>query len=394
MTRAANFLIEVETRVMNHEPSFAVVVPFFNEERNVRAVCGELRGILETMLPGGEVILVDDGSTDKTWAKLEEIALTWPQCRVFHLSENQGQSAALLLGFDKSVAPILVTMDGDGQSDPRDIEKLLVKLEGVDMVVGARVVRQDSWLRRKISWIANSIRSELLGDGVSDAGCALKVFRRDVVGAFIPIRTLYSFMPALAVAAGFRVIEEPVNHRPRKNGTSKYTVRSFLLLPILDFIGLEWFRTRRCPGRAMRSLDEHLAIETLGEELYRRAVRRWLRIVGWAAAICLIGFGLMLAPRKQGEGRTTQKISLHRAERIALHDFPKGRLGSVQLSMRDDRLTWTIDVQPPASADLREIEIDAADGHVIAARVETAEEEALEAAVEDQHGHPRRLVPQ
>jgi len=231
---------------MTDEASLAVIVPFFNEERNVSAVCRELRGVLEKELPGGEVILIDDGSTDETGAKLEENAVTWPQCRVFHFAENQGQSAALLFGFSKTVAPILVTMDGDGQNDPRDILKLLARLEGADMVVGARVERQDSWMRRKISRIANSVRSHLLGDGVSDTGCALKVFRREVAGAFIPIRTLYSFMPALAVAAGFKVVEEPVHHRPRLHGSSKYTVRSFLVLPIIDFIGLRWFRSRRC----------------------------------------------------------------------------------------------------------------------------------------------------
>src|SRR5207237_8345434 len=109
------------------------------------------------------------------------------------------------------------------------------------MVVGIRVKRKDSWLRRKISRIANAIRANILHDGVSDTGCGLKVFRREVVTAFIPIKTLYSFMPALAVAAGFRVVEEPVNHRPRQHGSSKYAVTSFLLLPVLDFLGLRWF---------------------------------------------------------------------------------------------------------------------------------------------------------
>ena len=375
---------------MNSAPSFAVVVPFFNEERNVGAICKELRGVLDGELATSEVILIDDGSSDRTGAKLDEIALGWPACRVFHLGENQGQSAALLFGFGKSTAPVIVTMDGDGQNDPRDIVRLLPLLDDADMVVGARVSRQDPWMRRRISRIANSIRSRALSDGVSDAGCALKVFRRAVVGAFIPIRTLYSFMPALAVGAGFRVIETPVNHRARRDGTSKYTVHSFFLLPILDLIGLRWFRSRRCQVPSLQLRDAHAATMNLGDELYSRALRRWTRMAALGVAICLIGSGIMLLPR---EGRTSQRIGLYRAERIALHDVPKGRVGSAELSMQEDRLVWTIDVQPPAAADFREIEIDARNGHVIAARTESAEEEALEVAVEEHRPLPKNVIP-
>lgn len=367
-----------------------MVVPFFNEERNVWEVCRELRAVLDRELSASEVILIDDGSSDRTGANLDEVAVRWPACRVFHLGENQGQSAALLFGFGRSIAPVIVTMDGDGQNDPRDIVRLLPLLEDADMVVGVRVERQDSWMRRRISRIANSIRSRALGDGVSDAGCGLKVFRRAVVGAFIPIRTLYSFMPALAVGAGFRVIETPVNHRPRRNGTSKYTVHSFLLLPILDFIGLRWFRSRRCQVPSLQPRAAHAAIVTLGEELYRRGLRRWMRIAALGMVICLIGFGIILWPR---EGRTSHPIGLYRAEQIALHDVPKGRVGSAELSMQEDRLIWIIDVQPPAAADLHEVEIDAHDGHVILARTESAEEEAREVAAEEHRPLPKNLIP-
>ncbi len=171
---------------MNGGSSFAVVVPFFNEEMNVELVCCELRSLLDNEMAGGEVILIDDGSSDRTGAKLEEIARPWPACRVYHLRENQGQSAALLFGFGKTTAPIFVTMDGDGQNDPRDIPILLARLRDADMVVGSRMERQDSWMRRKISRVANRVRSRWLGDGVSDAGCALKVFRREVVSALFP----------------------------------------------------------------------------------------------------------------------------------------------------------------------------------------------------------------
>jgi Glycosyl transferase family 2/Peptidase propeptide and YPEB domain len=373
---------------MNGKPSFALVIPFFNEEKNVGIVCGELRSLLESQLADSEVVLVDDGSSDQTGAKLDEIARNWPACRVFHFKKNQGQSAALLFGFSKTNAPVLVTMDGDGQNDANDIPKLLGRLREADMVVGARINRQDSWVRRKISRIANLVRSSALGDGVSDSGCALKVFRREVVGAFIPIKTLYSFMPALAVAAGFRVVEQPVNHRPRAHGDSRYSVRSFLLLPIVDFIGLKWFRSRRCQVPPHPRPNEYPAIGTLGDELYRPASRRGARSAAFIMILTLVPVAI-LRPWNSADGTAPRKISLHRAERIAFQHVPKGQFGDEELHMTNGRLAWTIDVQPPDQSDLHEIDIDAVDGKVLAVRTETAEEEALEAAVEGHDLAPR-----
>ncbi|HEY5036414.1 MAG TPA: glycosyltransferase family 2 protein, partial [Chthoniobacterales bacterium] len=306
---------------MNATPAIAVVIPFFNEEPNVVEVCRELRQVLPTEFSDIEVALIDDGSTDGTAAILDRVASDWPEARVYHLPENQGQSAALLFGFRRTSAPIVVTMDGDGQNDPADIGRLLARLDEADMVVGARVNRRDSWMRRKISRIANVVRSALLGDGVSDAGCALKVFRRQVVGSFIPIRTLYSFMPALAVADGFRVVEEPVRHRPRHHGASRYSVASFLFLPIVDFIGLRWFRSRRVRDRALAQPRETLPLETLGLELYRRELRRWARR-GLAALGLGILLVLVLLSRKSGVNPEVRKISLRQAEKIALQLVP------------------------------------------------------------------------
>ena len=172
---------------MIKQPSLAVIVPFFNEEEAVGKVCGELRSVLDLRLPDTDVILLDDGSGDRTGERLNRIAATWPQCRVFRLEQNRGQSAALLFGFGKAEAPILATMDGDGQNDPNDLVRLLGRMDEADMVVGKRMDRQDFWTRRTVSRVANLVRSRWLGDGVSDAGCALKVFRREVVEAFIPI---------------------------------------------------------------------------------------------------------------------------------------------------------------------------------------------------------------
>lgn len=129
-------------------------------------------------------------------------------------------------------------LDGDGQNDPADLPALLDQLSIADLVAGVRVNRQDSWLRRTMSRLANAIRSRLLGDGARDAGCALKAFRREVREAFVPIRTLYSFTPALAAAAGFRVIEWEVQHRPRTHGASKYGLGVMLWRPLADMLGV------------------------------------------------------------------------------------------------------------------------------------------------------------
>ncbi len=366
------------------EPLFSVVIPFFNEKENIAAVCQELRLVLQTMLPGGEVILIDDGSTDGTDGIMDRLTVSWPEFRVYHLPGNGGQSAALLFGFRKALAQVIVTMDGDGQNDPRDIPRLFGRLRAADMVVGIRTERADSWARRKISRVANLIRAHWLRDGVSDAGCALKVFRREVADAFIPIRTLYSFMPALAVAAGFQVLEEPVTHRPRPHGRSRYTIRSFLLLPIVDFIGLSWFSARRC------RTDVTLSDRSNPQSSSSRA---------WAPAICwlllTIGLGALLTtwPTRNVTVPVRHKLSLDRAEHIALQHVPEGTLGTELLSEKGGRWQWQIDVQLPHSHDLDEVGIDAINGHVIALRRETAEEERFETAAEDRPAPTRPRQP-
>ncbi|MGH8092529.1 MAG: glycosyltransferase [Chthoniobacterales bacterium] len=375
---------------MTASASFSVVLPFFNEEQNVETICLELKDALAACLSGSEIILVDNGSTDSTGKKLAGLPVIWPECHVYHLPANQGESTAFLFGFAKTTAPVIVTMGGDGQYDPRDIPKLLARLDQADMVVGVRVERQDSWIRRKISRTANVVRAKCLGDAVSDAGCVLKAFRREVVHAFIPIRTLNFFMPALAVASGFRVVEEPVHHRPGRRGPVGYTIASLGILLVVDFIALWWFRFRRCPAPATHPP----IMETLGDELYRRAFRRWNRSLVLAALVVL-GFSMvLLSLRSEARaGSTKRRISLARAERIALRRVPDGRLGTEEMRISDGRPTWSIDVWLPSSPNLDEIYIDGVDGHVIAVRAETAAEEELETSVEEHRFNSKRRVP-
>jgi glycosyltransferase involved in cell wall biosynthesis len=199
-----------------------------------------------------ECIVVDDGSTDGTAAWLDALAAQpASRLRPIHLPRNRGQGAALWVGLRRARGAVVITLDGDGQNCPSDIPDLLEALgrDAQDLVCGVRADRQDGLGRRWMSRLANGVRARVLGDGMRDSGCGLKVMRRDVVPFLLPLRTLYSFIPALAVAAGFRVGEQAVRHRPRDGGRSSYGLRAFLWRPFVDMLGVRWYQTR-CALRA------------------------------------------------------------------------------------------------------------------------------------------------
>lgn len=230
---------------VEHAPELSVVIPFYNEAGNVAALLAELRAALTAAGATAEVICVDDGSRDGTAAALDEAARSWPAVRVEHFPENRGQAAALRQGFSLARGPWLAMLDGDGQNPPAELVRLWAVRGTADMIAGARAVRQDSALRRAMSRVANATRRALLRDGVSDTGCSLKLFRREVAASFLPIGTMYSFLPAFAVAAGFTVREVPVAHRPRRAGESKYGLRAMAVRPLLDLLKLAWQLRRR-----------------------------------------------------------------------------------------------------------------------------------------------------
>lgn len=221
-------------------PTYSVVIPFYNEEGAVPHLLSELRSVMDGLGAPYEAVLIDDGSTDGTANALADATRAWPAAQVFAEGVNQGQGAALLRGFRAARGTWIITLDGDGQNDPADIPALLATAQDCDMVIGIRAARRDSWLRRLMSRIANEVRGRMLGDNLQDCGCALKVFRAEVVGSFFPIRSLYSFMPAMAVAAGYRLAEQPVNHRERRTGMSKYGFGTFAWRPLVDMLALWW----------------------------------------------------------------------------------------------------------------------------------------------------------
>ncbi len=229
---------------LHPSPRLSIIIPFFDEEDAAPALLAELRPVVDG-LGAVEVLLIDDGSRDGTGRVLDEVAAAWPAVRVIHFAQNQGQGPALFFGIHQACGEAIALLDGDGQNDPADLPALLAALDEADFVTGYRAKRQDSTLRRWMSRFANAIRSRVLRDGMRDTGCGLKVFRREVREALIPLRTLYSFIPAMVRAAGFRMAERPVGHRPRTRGTSKYGLWVMLWRPLVDMLGMAWFIRRR-----------------------------------------------------------------------------------------------------------------------------------------------------
>jgi dolichol-phosphate mannosyltransferase len=225
---------------VTNSPAFSVVVPLYNEEANLPILQEELRNALGAL--DSEIIFVDDGSTDGTAERIERAA----NIHVIRFEKNAGQSAAIYAGLTAARGATVVIIDGDLQNDPADIPKLLGEVaHGADLVCGYRVKRQDTFVKRATSRIANAVRSRYTRDGVHDTGCTLKAMRRECVSALFPFKGMHRFIPALIKAAGYRVIEVPVNHRPRRFGESKYGLGNRALRATIDMFGVRWLLSRR-----------------------------------------------------------------------------------------------------------------------------------------------------
>ena len=220
----------------------SIVIPLYNEAPNIPELYRELRSALEAIDRTYEIILVDDGSTDETYALIEGLHADDTLVVVVQLRRNFGQTAAFAAGFAQARGQIIVTSDGDLQNDPGDIAPLLAKLdEGYDIVCGWRQDRKDPWLTKVLpSKIANWLISVTTGVHLHDYGCSLKVFRSEVVKPLRLYGELHRFIPAIASEQGVRIAELVVNHRPRQHGLSKYglsrTVRVVFDLVTVKFL--------------------------------------------------------------------------------------------------------------------------------------------------------------
>ena len=218
----------------------SVVVPLYNEEENVSILQRELTEALTGL--DYEIIFVDDGSRDETVSRI----VPDPRIRVLRFEKNTGQSAAIFAGLQAVRGEIAVLIDGDLQNDPADIPRLLAEISrGADLVCGYRAQRKDTMVKRITSRVANFVRSRFTRDGVRDTGCTLKAMRRDCIGALVPFKGMHRFIPALVKGAGYRLVEVPVNHRPRRFGQSKYGLGNRAFRATIDMFGVRWLLSRR-----------------------------------------------------------------------------------------------------------------------------------------------------
>ena len=232
-------------------PVLSVVAPMYNEEGGAAALIREIAASLEGS--SIEIIIVDDCSSDATLRSLQEEKSRTHSLRVLRHGTNAGQSRAIRTGVLAARAPVIATLDGDGQNDPADIRKLWERLARSDapdllgMVAGERQKRQDSAAKRWASKFANGVRSRALKDGAADTGCGLKVFYRDAYLRLPYFDHMHRYLPALMRREGFVVEFEGVNHRARAHGTSKYTNLGRLAVAFRDMLGVMWLNDRAKP---------------------------------------------------------------------------------------------------------------------------------------------------
>ena len=229
---------------MNSNVALSIVVPIYNEEESLPFLVNQLLEVLQPMEETFELVLVNDGSSDKSAEVIKNLSFEIPELVGVLLRKNYGQTAAMAAGFDISSGEIVVTLDGDLQNDPKDIPLLVNKIrDGFDLVSGWRYRRQDAAISRKLpSRIANRLIGKVTGVRLNDYGCSLKAYRKEVLTDMRLYGELHRFLPVLANIEGARITEVKVNHRARQFGSSKYGIdRTFRVL--MDLLTV-WFMNR------------------------------------------------------------------------------------------------------------------------------------------------------
>lgn len=248
-------------------PTLSICVPVYEEAENLPLLHAAIVEVIEPNHIDAELILVDDGSKDGSWAAIEKLVAKDPRVRGIKFKANCGETAASDAGLRAARGRYVMTMDADLQNDPKDIPKFLEALAtGVDCVCGTRVATRskgDSFIRVASSRIANSVRNKLSQETITDAGCTYRAFKRECVDKLKLYRGLHRFIPTLLKMEGCTVTEIPVTNNPRLHGESKYGVWNRLFKSFRDLLAIRWMKSRLLGYRVEKELDRSGAV---GEE--------------------------------------------------------------------------------------------------------------------------------
>jgi glycosyltransferase involved in cell wall biosynthesis len=228
---------------------YSVVIPLKNEAGNIVDLINEIEPVMHSLGQPWELICIDDGSTDETGKILDELFQQKPYLRIILFSQNYGQSSAFDVGFKAAKGTFVITLDGDGQNDPKDIPRLVQLIQDHDLVCGIRLKRKDSFIKRLTSKMANFVRNRLCDDGVKDTGCSLKIYRKSCLEQIKMYHGMHRFLPALFKIEGFRIQQIPVNHRERIRGKSNYNFFNRSFNTVADLLAVRWMKKRHLQYR-------------------------------------------------------------------------------------------------------------------------------------------------
>jgi glycosyltransferase involved in cell wall biosynthesis len=242
--------------MMPSDPTLSIVIPIYNEQDNLVPLLDELVAVVQKLDQPFEIICVDDASSDNSFSVLQDLKPKYPQLRVIQHTINCGESAGQATGFAHARGRWIVTMDADQQNDPADIPALLEASRHVDAVCGIRRRREDNWVKRISSKVANGFRNKVTGDVIADAGCTFRLLKREALREIPVFNGMHRFLPTLLRMQGFKVVEIPVNHRPRIRGESKYGIGNRMFRGLVDCFAILWWRKRCLPTRRFVPEDE------------------------------------------------------------------------------------------------------------------------------------------
>jgi len=223
----------------------SIIVPVYNERENLVLLDQEITKSIKPLNKNYEVILVDDGSTDGSSELIRVLQEKNSTIRLIRFGHNHGQTAAFAAGFDKARGDIIITMDSDLQNSPSDIPLLLTAIKDYDVVCGWRHKRNDPWIKKISSKVANSVRNSLSDESIADTGCSLKAFRRECFKDIKLYNGMHRFFPTLMRMEGFSVTQVKVGHYPRIHGHSKYNIRNRLFASFKDLLAIRWMKKRQ-----------------------------------------------------------------------------------------------------------------------------------------------------